>query len=79
MSHATCERAKKIMVKGSDDQKQAFRYAGVVTRKVCGQLQCDERNEELREKNLDSFRAINSGQVDTLVGLIILCSRRIKT
>jgi hypothetical protein len=51
MSHATCERAKKIMIKGSDDQKQAFRYAGVVTRKVCGQLQCDERNEELREES----------------------------
>ena len=27
MSHATCVRAKKIIVKGSDDQKQAFRYA----------------------------------------------------
>gem|GEM_PF-5404037 len=27
MSHATYVRAKKIIVKGSDDQKQAFRYA----------------------------------------------------
>gem|GEM_PF-3291315 len=49
----------------------------VVTRKVCGQLQCDERNEELREKNLDSFQAINSGQVDLLVGLIILYKSKI--
>lgn len=28
MSHATCVRAKKIIVRGSDDQKQAFRAEG---------------------------------------------------
>jgi hypothetical protein len=59
-----------MIVKGSDDQKQALGMRRVVTRKVCGQLQCDERNEELREES----RLISSdkrGQADLLVGLIL--------
>lgn len=40
-----------MIVKGSDDQKQALGMRRVVTRKVCGQLQCDERNEELIEES----------------------------
>ena len=46
MSHATYVR-----VKGSDDQKQAFRYAEGSHKESSGQLQCDERNEELIEES----------------------------
>jgi hypothetical protein len=50
ISHATYERSKKIITKGSDDQKNALRKGDVGIRKVYGQLRREERRVELIDK-----------------------------
>jgi tRNA G10 N-methylase Trm11 len=50
VSHATYERSKKIILKGSEDQKNALRKGDVGIRKVYGQLRREERKVELIEK-----------------------------
>jgi hypothetical protein len=43
ISHVICERSKKIIVKGSDDQKNALRMDDVGIRNVYGQQRREER------------------------------------
>jgi ParB/Sulfiredoxin domain len=50
ISHATYERSKKIIIKGSDDQKNALRKGDVGIKKVYGQLRREERRDELIRK-----------------------------
>jgi hypothetical protein len=50
ISHATYERSKKIIIKGSDDQKNALRKGDVRVKKIYGQLRREERRDELIQK-----------------------------
>jgi len=50
IGRATYERSKKIIAKGSEDQKNSSRKGNVGIRKVYGQLRRDEKREELIEK-----------------------------
>jgi hypothetical protein len=50
ISHATYERSKKIIIKGSEDQKNALREGDVGIKKIYGQLRREERRNELIQK-----------------------------
>jgi hypothetical protein len=50
ISHATYERSKKIIIKGSEDQKNALRGGDVGIKKIYGQLRREERRNELIQK-----------------------------
>jgi len=50
ISHASYERSKKIIIKGSEDQKDALRKGDVGIKKMYGQLRREERKDELIQK-----------------------------
>ena len=50
ISHATYERSKKIITKGSEDQKNALRKGDVRIKKIYGQLRREERRDELIQR-----------------------------
>lgn len=50
ISHATYERSKKIIIKGSEDQKNALREGDLGIKKIYGQLRREERRNELIQK-----------------------------
>lgn len=50
MSHATYERSRKIIIKGSEDQKNALRKGDVRIKKIYRQLRREEKEAELIKK-----------------------------